>query len=366
MEHVDCIVIGAGVIGLAIARELSITGREVLILEAEDSIGTHTSSRNTGCIHAGISYPLGSLKNRLCQRGKQLLYRYCPERNIGHNRCGKLLVANDDQQISRLRKQLERAKSNGLLDLRPLDAGEVRELEPELIFQEVVLSPSSGVVDQHDLMNALLGDAQNSSAQLVLNSPVIGGMITDRGIQLDVGGKDPISVHCKVCVNAAGHNATEVSKSIIGLDAELIPNVVFAKGNYFALTSKKPFKRLIYPVPDENGLSIHVSPDMSGSIRFGPDTEFTTSIDYTVDPKRVGPFYEGIRKFWPALQDGDLEPGYAGIRPKLSEARATSLDFLIQGPQMHGIPGLICLYGLESPGLTSSMAIGEYICEILV
>jgi len=356
---------GAGVVGLAIARELALSGREVVIIEAEDAVGTHTSSRNTGCIHAGISYPLGSLKNRLCQRGKELLYQYCPERGVGHRRCGKLLVATDDEQIDRLHGQMERAEKNGLHDLRLMDTSEVREMEPELSFREVVLSPSSGIVDQHDLMNALLGDAENAGAALALNSPVTGGRITGNGFEIDVGGNDPITIRAELCVNAAGHNATHIAAALDGLAAEHVPDVVYAKGNYFVLTSKRPFSRLIYPVPDADGLSIHVSPDIAGAIRFGPDTEFTDTIDYTVNPDRVAPFYEGIRKFWPALEDGDLVPGYAGIRPKLTRERATNLDFLIQGPDTHGIPGLACLYGLESPGLTSSMAIGEYVRKML-
>ncbi len=366
MEKVECIVIGAGVIGLAIARELALGGREVLILEAEGEFGSHTSSRNTGCIHAGISYPLGSLKNQLCQRGKELLYSYCPDRGVGYSRCGKLLVATEEAQIPRLRAQIKRASENGLDDLRLLDPEEVREMEPELVFKEVALSPSSGIVDQHDLMNSLLGDAENANATLVLNSPVSGGRIKSSGFEVDVGGTEPITIRSDYCINAAGHNATLIAHALEGLSGDLIPKVIFAKGNYFTLASKKPFSRLIYPVPDENGLSIHVSPDISGAIRFGPDTEFVTRIDYSVDPDRSEPFYKGIRKFWPNLKDGDLLPGYAGIRPKLSRERATNLDFLIQGPMTHGIPGLVCLYGLESPGLTSSMAIGEYTREMLI
>lgn len=365
MERTDSIVIGAGVVGLAIARALAQTGREVIIVEAESAIGMHTSSRNTGCIHAGINYPPGSLKGQLCRRGKELLYAYCADHNIGHRNCGKFLVAVEESSVPRLQQVKERAEKNGLLDLEYLDPAQVREMEPELHFSAVLHSPSSGIVDQHDLMDALLADTEDAGASLALNSPVKGGRVTGNGIELDIGSADPMTIRTDICVNAGGHWATEIAKSINGIAKDSIPEVIFAKGSYFVLPSKKPFSRLIYPLPGEHDHAVHVSPDIAGAIRFGPDTEFIDEIDYRVNPDRVDFFYEAAKRFWPAIQKEDLAPGYAGIRPKLSRERATDIDFLIQDQTQHGVPGLACLYGLESPGLTSSLAIGEYVTGIL-
>ncbi|MGY9006110.1 MAG: NAD(P)/FAD-dependent oxidoreductase [Alphaproteobacteria bacterium] len=364
MEKTDCIVIGAGVVGLAIARALAMAGREVVIIEAEDAIGTHTSSRNTGCIHAGIGYVPGSLKSRLALRGKEMLYDYAATHGVGHRRCGKMIVATNDAQTTKLEAHRLKAESNGLFDLRMLDAGEVREMEPELVFKGVLYSPSSGIVDAHDLMLALLGDAEAHGASLALRSPVISGRTIEGGIELSIGGTEQTTIQCNLCINAAGIGAQGIARTIDGIPATTIPGQVLVKGCFFVLHGKAPFSRLIYPLPDAHHLAVHVSPDMGGQMRFGPDTEDVDKIDYWVDPARASFFYDAARLFWPALKDGDLEPGYAGIRPKTNPGRAADNDFIIQGPDVHGVNGLIALYGIESPGLTSSLAIGEYVAGL--
>lgn len=360
-DTVDTLVIGAGVIGLAIARRMALAGREVVVLEAEDAIGTHTSSRNTGCIHAGIDYPPGSIKGKLALRGKELLYRYCPDHGVGHKRCGKMLVAVEDEQVPKLSAIQATAAANGLGDLRILDGAEVRDMEPELNFAGVLYSPSSGIIDPHDLMLAYLGDAEDHGAVLALNAPVVSGRATPDGVELEIGGGDAMRIRCRLCINAAGHGAHVIAAAIDGVPAQTIPEINFARGCYFVLQNRRPFKRLIYPLPGEYEKAVHVSPDMSGTLRFGPDTEFVDTVDYTVDPGRADFFYRAARRFWPAIADGDLVPGYAGVRPKLGHARATEIDFVIQGRETHGVAGLINLYGIESPGLTASMAIGEYV-----
>jgi L-2-hydroxyglutarate oxidase LhgO len=364
-ERTDCIVIGAGVVGLAIARALAMSGREVIILEAEDAFGLHTSSRNTGCIHAGIHYPPGSLKNRLAFRGKELLYRYCPEHGVGHRRCGKLMVATSDEQIPTLHALKKKANGNGLQEIDFLPNEQIREMEPELKFSAALFSSTSGIVDAPELMRAYLGDAEDHGAVLAVNAPVERGRVTGNGIELDVGGEAPMTIAATICVNAAGHNAADVARAIDGIPPATVPDIILARGCYFVAPSKKPFSRLIYPLPGEHAHAVHVSPDMAGQMRFGPDTEFIDEVDYMVDPDRAPWFYEAARLFWPGIEDGDLVPGWAGIRPKLSRERANDIDFMIQGPADHGVPGLACLYGLESPGLTSSMAIGEYVTELV-
>lgn len=363
-ERTDCIVIGAGVVGLGIARALAMAGREVIILEAEDAFGLHTSSRNTGCIHAGIHYLPGSLKNRLAFRGKELLYRYCPEHGVGHKQIGKLVVAIDEAQIPALHALKEKANANGLQEIDFLPKEQIHEMEPELRFKAALFSSTSGIVDAPELMLAYLGDAEDHGAVLALNAPVRGGRVIPDGIELDVGGAQAMTIACTLCVNAAGHNAADIARSIAGIPAAVIPDVILARGCYFVAPSKRPFTRLIYPLPQQHAHAVHVSPDMGGQVRFGPDTEFIDKVDYTIDPARAPWFYEAARLFWPGIEDGDLAPGWAGIRPKLSRERANDIDFMIQGPADHGIPGLVSLYGLESPGLTSSMAIGEYVTEI--
>ena len=361
VERVDCIVIGAGVVGLAVAREFALAGREVVVLEAEDAVGTHTSSRNTGCIHAGFNYPAGSLKARLAHRGRECLYRYCPEHGVGHRQVGKLLVAVDEDQVPKLHALKEKAAAGGFHELYMLEPAQVREMEPELRFAAVLHSPTSGIIDAHELMQAFLGDAEDHGAALARNAPVEGGRVTGDGIELAVGGREGTRIRCRVCVNAAGHGAQKIAAGIEGVPAETIPELILAKGCYFVLQGKQPFSRLIYPLPHEHAAAVHVSPDMSGVLRFGPDTEFVDRVEYTVDPDRADFFYAAARRFWPSLADGDLVPGYAGVRPKIGRGRANEIDFAIHGREVHGINGLVNLYGIESPGLTASMAIGELV-----
>lgn len=360
-EKTDCIVIGAGVVGLAIARHFAMAGRDVIILEREDTYGLHTSSRNSGCIHAGINYTPGSLKARLNRRGKELLYQYCPDHGVGHKMIGKLIAIVDEEKIPELLALKEKSHSIGLEEIYLADRAEIKELEPNLHCVAALHSPTSGIVDQPELMTAYLGDAEDNGAVLAVNSPVLSGNATEKGITLKVGGTDGMEIDCNICVNAAGHGATKIAGLIQGVPPETVPDMLLARGCYFVLPSKKPFTRMIYPLPNEHDVALHISPDMGGMVRFGPDTEFVDDVEYTVKPDRAPFFYEAARRFWPEIEDGDLEPGYAGVRPKLSRARAGSNDFVIYGPETHGVPGLVNLFGIESPGLTSSMAIAEYV-----
>ncbi len=364
-ERTDCVVIGGGVVGLACAREMALAGLEVVIVEAENAVGLHTSSRNTSCIHAGINYVPGSLKARLVLRGKELLYRFCPEHGVAHKRCGKLMVATDEAGAAELPRIKAIAEGNGLPDLRFLEAAEVREMEPELAFHTVLYSPSSGIIDTHELMLALLGEAEDHGAVLALSSPVTGGRVTGNGIEVDVGGAEAMTLACRVCINAAGFGAQPIAKAMDGVPPATVPPQVLQKGVYFVAASKRPFSHLIYPLPGEHQSAVHVSPDVSGAVRFGPNTVPTEGIDYSVDESLAPFFYEAARRFWPGIEEGDLVPGWAGIRPKTSDARASRNDFIVQDASVHGIPGLINLYGIESPGMTSSMAIAEHVRSLL-
>lgn len=365
MDQVECLVIGAGVVGLAAARSLARRGREVVIAEAAGLIGSETSSRNSEVIHAGIYYPAGSLKARLCVDGKQALYAYCAERGIAHNRCGKLIVAADDGQVPDLQALKARAEANGVTDLEWLDRDQALALEPHLHCVAALLSPSTGIIDSHGLMLALQGEAEDHGAMLALGSPIISGEVRNDGIAIRTGGEDSLELKARIVVNAAGLQAQTVAARIDGMPAAQIPGTHYAKGNYFVLSGMKPpFSRLIYPVPEPGGLGTHVTIDMGGQMRFGPDVEWIDDIDYQVDPARGDKFYAAVRRYWPALPDGAIQPGYAGIRPKLSPAGGKADDFVIQGPDVHGVTGLINLFGIESPGLTASLAIGETIADL--
>ena len=361
-EKTDCVVIGAGVVGLACAREMALAGLEVVMIEAENAIGLHASSRNTSCIHAGINYVPGSLKARLALRGKELLYAYCPDHGVSHKRCGKMMVAIDETGAEQLSVIKANAETNGLFDMVFLDAVHAKEMEPELAFHTVLYSPSSGIIDTHELMLALLGDAEDHGGVLALSSPVLGGRVTGDGIELDVGGKEATQITARLCINAAGFGAQKIAREIEGLAPETVPDQFLTKGSYFVAASKRPFSRLIYPLPGDHEAAIHVSPDIAGAVRFGPDSqELTGGMDYAVDPNRAPFFYEAARRFWPGIEDGDLVPGWSGIRPKTSTGRASMNDFIVQDKEVHGINGLINLYAIESPGMTSSMAIAEYV-----
>ncbi|MEO3432020.1 NAD(P)/FAD-dependent oxidoreductase [Inquilinus sp. CAU 1745] len=364
METLDCVVAGAGVVGLAIARRLALAGREVVILEAAGAFGEGTSSRNSEVIHAGIYYAAGSLMARLCVPGRDALYAYCAERGVEARACGKLIVATSEEEAAKLPAIMERAAANGVTDLRALTAEEARAMEPALATHGALLSPSTGIIDSHAYMLSLLGDAENAGAVLALNSPVLGGRASEEGIVLDVGGDDPMTVRCRLFVNSAGLHAPALARRIEGLPGDTIPTARYAKGSYFSLAGKAPFSRLIYPVPVPGGLGVHLTLDMAGQARFGPDVEWVDEPGYDVDPARAEKFYGAVRRYWPDLKDGALAPAYAGIRPKIVPPEIATQDFMIQGPQVHGVPGLVNLFGIESPGLTASLAIADHVMEV--
>ena len=363
MDQVDCVVAGAGVVGLAVARALALAGREVLVLEAAEGIGTDTSSRNSEVIHAGIYYPKGSLMARTCVAGKRMLYAYCAERGVPFRDCGKLIVATDAEEAGRLESIRMRAAANGVDDLRPLTAAEARALEPALACTAALLSPSTGILDSHAYMLALQGDAENAGAVFAFHSPVEAGRVTEEGIELRVGGVEPMALRCRLLVNSAGLHAPRLARAIEGMPPERVPTAYYAKGNYFTLAGRSPFSRLIYPVPVPGGLGTHLTIDLGGQAKFGPDVEWVDRIDYTVDPRRAELFYLSIRRWWPGLRDGALQPGYAGIRPKVVPPSVAVQDFVVQGPREHGVPGLVNMFGIESPGLTASLALAELVRE---
>ncbi|MDA8261097.1 MAG: NAD(P)/FAD-dependent oxidoreductase [Betaproteobacteria bacterium] len=367
MEKIDCAVIGAGVIGLAVARRLAAQGREVLILEAESAFGTGISARNSEVIHAGIYYPTGSLKAGLCVAGRRMLYDYCAERGIGHRRCGKLIVATGEDQHGQLAAIAAKARANGVEDLQFLARNEARALEPALECTAALLSPSTGIVDSHGLMLALLGDAERHGAVLALQTPVLGGAVVDDGIVLETGGEptNAMRLHATTVVNCAGLGAQGIADTLRGLPPETVPPLHYAKGNYYALAGRAPFARLIYPVPVKAGLGVHLTLDLGGQARFGPDVEWIERIDYRVAPERAAVFYAEVRRYWPQLPDGALQPAYAGIRPKPHAPEAAACDFLVSGPTAHGIRGLVNLYGIESPGLTSCLALADHVASML-
>jgi L-2-hydroxyglutarate oxidase LhgO len=360
METVDALVVGAGVVGLAVARALALAGREVVVLEQADTIGTGTSSRNSEVIHAGLYYPPGSLKARLCVAGKHALYAYCRERGIAYRNCGKLIVATSAAQIAELERIRAHAVANGVTDLRVLDRAEAQRMEPALECVAALHSPSTGIVDSHGLMLALQGDAEAAGASVVLRSPFHGGRVRDDGtVQVEVGGRDPLEVRTRLFLNCAGLDAPRVAASIAGFPASRVPRSWLAKGSYFTLAGRSPFSRLVYPVPEPGGLGVHLTLDLAGEVRFGPDVEWVTEIDYGVDPRRADSFYGAIRRYWPALPDGALLPAYAGIRPKIAGPGMPAADFVIEGPREHGVPGVVNLFGIESPGLTAALAIAD-------
>ncbi|MGI9418994.1 MAG: NAD(P)/FAD-dependent oxidoreductase [Geminicoccaceae bacterium] len=363
MEHVDAVVIGAGVVGLAVARALAMAGIETIVVEAEDMIGTGTSSRNSEVIHAGIYYPTGSLKARTCVAGKAMLYAYAEEKGVPYRRCGKLIVATSEAQNQTLDQIKAKAAANGVDDLTWLSPDEVRALEPEVACTGALLSPSTGIIDSHSLMLAYQGDAEDHGAFLAFNAPLVAGRITGEGFVLEIGGNEPMTLGCRTLVNAAGLFAPEIAGKLDGLDPALVPKAQFAKGNYYTLVGARPFKHLVYPVPEEGGLGVHVTIDLGGQVKFGPDVEWIDELNYDVDPRRADAFYDAVRSYYPGLKDGAIEPGYAGIRPKLSGKGEPAADFVLQGRNEHGIAGLVNLLGIESPGLTASMAIADLVLE---
>lgn len=364
-EKVDCVVIGAGVVGLAVARALAMRGRETLVLEAEDAIGTGTSSRNSEVIHAGIYYPPGSAKAQLCVTGKQLLYRYCEARGVAHRRCGKLIVAADQEQVSTLEKIEATARANGVDDLRWLTAAEAKAMEPAVACVAALLSPSTGIIDSHGFMLSLQGDLESAGGTVAFQALVRRGRCAADAIYLEAGADEILELAATVVINSAGLGAQSLARRIEGIPPQSIPPLAYAKGNYYVLQGRAPFRHLVYPVPEPGGLGVHLTLDLTGQAKFGPDVEWTDKLDYVVDPARAERFYRAIRRYWPGLPDGALHPGYAGIRPKLSGPGAAAADFLIQGPQAHGVRGLVNLYGIESPGLTSALAIAEQVADMV-
>ncbi len=363
-ERVDCVVVGAGVVGLAVARALAMAGREVMVLEAAEAIGTGTSSRNSEVIHAGIYYPRGSLKARLCVQGRQLLYAYCSERGVAHQRCGKLIVATDEGQRGMLGSVAAKAQANGVHDLRWLEGGEAMAMEPALQCVAALHSPSTGIVDSHALMLALQGDLEHAGGMVVCHAEVLQAAAVAGGMWLRTA--DGTELTARTVVNAAGLQAPALASRMAGLAAQHVPRAFYAKGNYFTLSGRAPFSRLIYPVPEAAGLGVHLTLDLGGQAKFGPDVQWVADPqDLQVDPARSNGFYAEIRRYWPALPDGALAPGYAGIRPKISGPDAPAADFAIQGPQTHGVAGLVQLFGIESPGLTSSLAIAAHVESLL-
>lgn len=364
MDQLDVVVIGGGVIGMAVARRLALAGREVVLLEAESSLGAHTSSRNSEVIHAGIYYEPGSLKARLCVAGKHALYDYCSEHAVPFQRIGKLIVATQLRQREVLEKLKAQAAANGVHDLEWVDQKTLRELEPAVAAEVALWSPSTGILDSHEFLMSLKREAVHAGAVVAHSSPVLGGAITDRGVSLRVGGAEPAEIECRQLVNAAGLFAPLVARSIDGIPPEIIPAAHLAKGHYFTLTGPSPFRHLIYPVPEPGGLGVHVTLDLAGVVRFGPDVQWVDQVDYGFDASRSDHFYSVIRTYYPALADAALQPGYTGIRPKIVPSGAPAADFLIQGPDVHGLP-VVSLYGIESPGLTASLSLADHAARSL-
>ncbi|NWK97473.1 FAD-dependent oxidoreductase [Sphingobium lactosutens] len=364
-ERMDCVVVGAGVVGLAVARALALSGREVLVLEQENIIGSHTSSRNSEVVHAGIYYTPDSLKARLCRRGRDLLYSYCIERGLGHSRCGKLIIAVDPDQLEKLEAVSAYAARNDVHDLVRVSGAEIAELEPNVVAIAGLLSPSTGIVDSHALMTSYEGDIENSGGMVVCRSRV--ERIEQSGGDLICypGDPDGIEIAARTVINAAGLFAQDLANSTSGLHEAQIPRQHLAKAHYYTLNGRQPFKRLIYPANNKDGgQSIHVTIDLGGQVKFGPDMRWVSTIDYDFDDSKRQDFIAAIKSYYPTLDPENLVPGYTGIRPRIFGPSEETADFRIDGPSVHGVEGLINLFGIESPGLTASMAIGDYVSQM--
>lgn len=364
-ESVETLVVGGGVIGLAIARELALDGREVVVIEAESLVGSGISARSSEVIHAGIYYPSGSLKARMCVRGRERLYQYCDRYGVSYQRLGKLIIATSKQQLSRLQALMKLGQANGVDDLVRLSNSEINNLEPSIKADAAIYSPSTGIIDSHGLILSLKGEIESAGGFVVVNTAFQSGEVLADGFKVMTVGETPYTLHCQILINAAGLAAQAIAKSLHGLKPSSIPKQYLAKGNYFSFVGKHDFNHLVYPIPEIGGLGIHATLDLAGRVRFGPDVEWVNSLNYDVDPNRVDMFFSTIRNYWPGLGDYTLLPDYAGIRPKLVGPNESAADFVIQTDAQHGIPRLINLFGIESPGLTSSLAIAEYVREIL-
>ena len=362
---IESVVVGAGVVGLAVARALARTGREVILIEAGDRIGVGISSRNSEVIHAGIYYPSVSLKAQLCVEGKQRLYAFCDERGVDYQRLGKLIVATDERQHVALQALLEQGQRNGVDDLQWLDAGQARALEPALSCVAALWSPSTGIVDSHALMLALQADAEAHGTSIAFHTPLASARCTEQGFELHMGGAQPMTLSCRELINCAGLSAPDVASRIEGLPLQHIPAARLCKGSYFSFSGRAPFRHLVYPAPEHAGLGVHMTLDLGGQARFGPDVEWVDHVDYRVDPRRADGFYEAIRRYWPGLPDDSLQPAYSGIRPKITGPNEPAADFIVSGPAEHGVPGLVNLFGIESPGLTSCLALAERVVQHL-
>jgi L-2-hydroxyglutarate oxidase LhgO len=367
IETIECVVVGAGVIGLAIAREMAVRGHEVLVVDSADSIGTETSSRNSEVIHAGIYYPRNSLKARLCVAGRERLYAYCLEHGVAHDRIGKLIVAAAEDELPTLSGIREAAHENGVADVDFVTRAAVRQMEPDIRCVGALFSPSTGIVDSHGLMLAYQGDAESAGALVALRSRAIGGRVGSGPIELDMVTDDGpgMTLRCRYVFNSAGLGANALASRLSGLGAAHVPSLFLARGCYFTMSGRAPFRHLIYPVPTLASLGVHVTLDLAGQVRFGPDVEWIDTVDYSVDPARADAFYDSVRRYYPALPDDALLPGYAGVRPKLQAPGEPAADFRIDGPETHGIQGLVNLYGMESPGLTASLAIATYTADLV-
>ena len=370
MDRVDCVVIGAGVIGLAVAREMALQGRETILLERESAFGTISSARNSEVIHAGIYYPKDSLKAKLCVEGNRMLYEYCRIHHVATQPYGKLIVASDESQLDDLQGILYKAQQNNVPEIKMITGEQAKSMEPELSCSAAVLSASTGIVDSHGFMLSLLGGFEDAGGMIAYQSPLISakpiGSKAQDGFELEIGGSDAMKIQTKLLINCAGMSAPAIAKKIEGLAQEQIPKAYFAKGNYFSLSGKSPFKHLIYPIPEPGGLGVHLTLDMGGQAKFGPDVEWLeiddeNQIDYTVNPKRGESFYAAVRKYWPGLKDNALQPDYSGVRAKIVPPNSPAGDFCFNMPKDHVLEGLFNLYGFESPGLTSSLAIAKYL-----
>jgi L-2-hydroxyglutarate oxidase LhgO len=365
MNSVECVVIGAGVVGLAIARELAASGRETLVLERHAGIGMETSSRNSEVIHAGLHYPAGSLKAGTCVEGREQLYAYCKSRGVEHKRCGKLIVATTEKQLAGLVQIDEAGRRNGVHDLVRLTRTEAVSLEPSLHCVGALLSPSTGILDSHGFMLALLADAEGNGALFAFRSPVLEISVTSGGVRVDCGEDAVEQITARWVINSTGLDAVDLASRMRGFPAHCLPRKHLAKGTYFALAGPAPFSRLVYPLPEPGGLGVHLTLDLAGQARFGPDVEWVSAVDYKVDIRRSESFYAAIRTYWPDLRDGALLPGYSGMRPKISGPGEIAADFRIDGPGEHGVEGFVNLLGIESPGLTASLAIARRVRAIV-
>ncbi|MEA9760372.1 NAD(P)/FAD-dependent oxidoreductase [Xanthomonas campestris pv. raphani] len=365
MQDVDCIVVGAGVVGLAIARQLAMQGNEVLILEAASAIGTGTSARNSEVIHAGVYYPPGSLKAQLCVRGNALLYAYCRQRNVPHQRCGKLIIACDQAQTAQLEALQRNATDSAAPGVVPLSSAQMQARAPALRCVAALESTTTGIIDSHALMLALQGDAERHGATLALRAPVQSIEPLVAGFRVCTAGGDAMGLTCRWLINAAGHGAPALAAGTEGLPATARVRAHYAKGSYFTLAGRSPFHQLVYPLPEPGGLGVHLTLDLQGRARFGPDVEWVAQPDYHCEPARAEHFYAAIRRYWPALPDDALQPGYCGVRPKISGPGEPATDFRIDGPALHGMAGLVNLFGIESPGLTACLSIAEHVAALL-